>query len=109
MNLEGFARSLQGDFVGVVGVLFFIGILYFLVRFVIKRGSVELNEELPDAGLKMVNIVASVIVGLVLVAFFGRAVSMGFSNRLPRSVDKSSVYEQMDSHRVAPEPEKSPQ
>lgn len=60
-----------------------------------KRNDIELESE-GDNGRKRMNSVIRVLVILVLLVFVGRAVSVSFSNRLPRSdVDKTQVYEQM--------------
>ena len=98
MYFEGFLRSLQGDFMTTMLALFAIGIAYWLFRVGLKQAPTETSELAVDLS-KTVNRVCFILITLIVVLFVGRAMSAGFSNRLPRQdVDKGPVYEQMDNH-----------
>lgn len=90
MFWEGFLRSLQGDLMVAIGALVLIGILYLLL----------LRFAPADRARNGIHRGAALLVLFVLVVVAWRAFSVGAANRTPRQdVDKSGVYDQMNSHK----------
>jgi len=100
MNWEGFFRSLSSDFGTAIGSISVVIVAYCVALFFIRRGSSELLEkDNAPVVLRTMRRVLGVLVLLTVVVLFGRAASVAFANRMPRNdINKSPVYEQMDSH-----------
>lgn len=97
MFWEGFLRSLSSDIFVGVGSLFVVAILYLIVSIIVRK-SANSSEESRDT-MVVARVIAVVLVVSVVLILFGRAASVAFANRVPRQdIDKSPVYEQMDSH-----------
>lgn len=99
-NVEGLARSLQGSIMVLVGVLVVIAICVAIVLHLIKKAEEDHLDSDEAATGRRWTWGAGVSVALLSVGIFvWYAVAVASTNRMPRSdIDKSPVYEQMDSH-----------
>lgn len=97
-NFEGFLRTLQPDIGGVLGSMLFMLIFWVIVSMVINRT----RDDNPEAKShqRILNWgVAAVVIAILVLTIYGALGRMA-ANRIPRSdVDKSAVYERMESHR----------
>lgn len=97
MFWEGFARSILSDLWAGAAILFIIAILYGLASFFAGKNNDSLEDQ--KQAMSLVRIIAALVVVITFVILFGRAASVAFANRIPRQdIDRTPVYEQMDSH-----------
>ena len=98
---EGFARALQGDAMLLLGGL----VLLVVVSLLINRAfnlSAERQGVTADKVKEMrwwKRKIITVLIVLAIVSFGWRITTFALANRIPRAdVDKSGVYEKMDSN-----------
>jgi hypothetical protein len=98
----GFLRTLQGDVTGMaVSLIVLIAVLLGARAFVRQRSG---GPDSRQAALARTNRSVAVLALLFVGGFVLHAALMTSSNRIPRSdVNKSGVYDQMDSHLTNPD------
>jgi len=97
---EGFFRALQGDIWSTVWVLICVTVGFFLFRFFVKKANADRSNDEPmmREARKWSRIALLFVIALQLSILAFKAGSYAMANRMLRSdVDKSGVYEQMDS------------
>jgi NADH:ubiquinone oxidoreductase subunit 6 (subunit J) len=94
---EGFFRAFQGEITGVV-FLIIISIFVLIVFRLFLKVTHILNDSEKETARKWSAITMIIIVVLSLVGLVCEMSMFASSNRMPRSdVDKSGVYEQMET------------
>lgn len=97
-NLVGLLRSLQAEASGIFFLALVLIVIYLIIKWVCIR--TDIGDDERAAVLRTVRriMVGIQVVGIVIFIFVGLG-RIG-ANRTPRSdVDKSGVYQQMDSHK----------
>jgi hypothetical protein len=97
---EGFFRSLQGDLMSFVGSLVLVLVALVLVRWAIKklRDDNGLAATKAQAARNWAGRIAMALALVAVAAVMWRAASFASINRTPRAdIDRSGVYEQMDT------------
>jgi hypothetical protein len=99
MHIEGFFRSLQGTFLAALIAI----VVILIASWTVQKAFVEGNDEssLNDhAGFqKTLKFWTRRALLAVIILFVVHALVVGFTNRMPRNdMDRSGVYEQMNSH-----------
>ena len=94
---EGFFRAMQGDITGVVAVIV-CSITTLIVYRTFLKGSRLLDDSVKARARKWSTILVCFVIAFALFCLGWKMVTVAASNRMPRSdVDKSGVYQQMDS------------
>lgn len=98
---EGFLRAMQGEIMALVGFIIFLLFIGWIVAWLTKRAVEErksTSEEMQEI-LKWRGKIIKLLIIISLLIFGWQAVTFIAANRIPRAdVDKSSVYDQMDSN-----------
>jgi hypothetical protein len=100
-SVEGFLRVIQGDLTGVLGLILFIIVAALLVRWLLGLGQGEDGLSAKDVqdARRLTRSLALWIVLFALIGFSWRMVVLASVNYMPHAdIDKSSVYEQMNSN-----------
>ena len=94
---EGFFRAMQGDITGVVAVIV-CSITTLIVYRTFLKGTRLLDDSVKARARKLSSNIAYFVILIALFYLGWKIVTVTASNRMPRSdVDKSGVYQQMDS------------
>ena len=97
LNLVGLLRSLQAEASGVIGLALVLLIIYLIVRWACNNRNIEPDDRTTILRTARRILIAILVIGIVIFVFIG--LGRIEANRMPRSdVDKTGVYQQMDSH-----------
>jgi hypothetical protein len=97
--LDGFFRSLQGDFMWLVGFLVLSAVALFIGRRLITWSIINgVSDRDARAARVWATRVATIVTLCAVGVVVWRAVSIAAVNRVPRAdLDRSEVYQQMKS------------
>lgn len=106
-QLEGFLRSLQPQLGGFFLFLFSTLIVYLIVYLILRAFFIRslISRSDQQNAVRVLNWGVGIIIAILLISTAVTTISRMGANRLPRNdVDKSGVYEQMESHRNSQNP-----
>lgn len=99
--VEGILRQLQPSIMALLGTLFFIAVLVWLVRRSLAKAQAEGGSTVEEAASvrRNTNWVAWTGVILIVIGFVWNALGIVVANRIPRAdLDGTAVYDQMQKN-----------
>lgn len=99
LTLGGFLQGLQADLMGLIAALVIISVVIGVIHYFIRNAAKDSSDkELANDFLKWVDRIGLLVIVLTVIGF-GIHAAVYATNSIPRSdLDKSGVYEQMDSN-----------